>query len=298
MDGEIGVDSEVGGGSTFYIDIPLRPLDQASQLSNRDPLTNTNIIVIHPSSKACSVYMQQLGDWGAQVTAVRSLDDLESRLQFTDKSESISLIVDARIHARHGQDMFNKLSHNGFMVDREVVLVDMGHEHEVERLNDLVQVVSKPLFRDNIVKAITGSSKGSSANRSVITEEDRASCYKILLVEDNKVNQRVAAAMLKKMGHQVDLAENGAEAVKNVQMEKYSAVLMDCQMPVLDGWEATRQIRKLGAEYEDIPIIALTANALAGDRDVCIEAGMTDYLSKPVKRQELEEVIERFCAPH
>ncbi|NRA38658.1 MAG: response regulator, partial [Planctomycetes bacterium] len=113
--------------------------------------------------------------------------------------------------------------------------------------------------------------------------------------EDNVTNQLVASTMLKKLGHDVDVSENGDDAVKKVQSKKYDIVFMDCQMPVLDGWEATKRIRQMGAEFSALPIIALTANALAGDRDKCLAAGMNDYLSKPMKKQNLEQMMNEWA---
>ena len=295
MGGDIGVDSKLGSGSRFFIDLPLLAHQPEHERIIKQPLHQTNLIVLHGSSRACSVYMQQLADWGAQVTAVRSTEDLDARLNFIDTEEPLVLVIDALVHKKQGKDLFNKFISAGCQVRKAIVLTEMGHEREIERFDDCIQVVSKPMFRDIMVKAITGHSSSSSAQRRAVAAPTENKSFKILLVEDNKVNQRVAAAMLKKLGHDVDLAENGEEALRNIQLQKYNAVFMDCQMPVLDGWEATRQIRKLGPEYEALPIIALTANALTGDREVCLEAGMSDYLSKPVKKQELADVIERFC---
>ena len=227
---------------------------------------------------------------------MRSIEDLKSRLQFFDKNNHLTLVVDGSVHKVHGEDLCAGLIKDGFTVDRNVVLAEMGREKDFEAKNEITLVIAKPIFRDSMVKALTGSSQGTSFNREAIEEApEEEATFHILLVEDNKVNQRVAAAMLKKMGHDVDLAENGEEAVKQVQMKKYDAVLMDCQMPVLDGWEATRQIRRLGGEFEMIPIVALTANALAGDKQQCLDAGMNDYLSKPVKKQDLHDKILEMC---
>src|SRR5690606_36541540 len=102
----------------------------------------------------------------------------------------------------------------------------------------------------------------------------------VLLVEDNPVNQTVIEAMLRSLGYQVSLVSDGAQAVHSTSQRNYAAVLMDCRLPVMDGYEATRQIRQLQT-YSKTPIIALTANALQGDREACLQAGMNDYLAKP-----------------
>jgi two-component system, sensor histidine kinase len=120
--------------------------------------------------------------------------------------------------------------------------------------------------------------------------------YRLLLVEDNPINQKVALAMLRNIGYQADVARNGIEAVKAVTSQRYDLVLMDCSMPEMDGFEATRRIRSHGGYCAEAPIIAMTANAFAEDRDACLAAGMTDYMSKPVREAELRKKLERWLA--
>jgi CheY-like chemotaxis protein len=118
----------------------------------------------------------------------------------------------------------------------------------------------------------------------------------VLLVEDNPVNQTVIEAMLRSLGYQVSLVGDGAQAVYHAKRHSYAAILMDCRLPVMDGYEATRQIRCLQA-CTDVPIIALTANALQGDREACLDAGMNDYLAKPFKRADLQHILQRWIGP-
>lgn len=118
----------------------------------------------------------------------------------------------------------------------------------------------------------------------------------VLLVEDNSINQTVIEAMLRSLGYRVSLASDGAHAVSSVEQGQFDAVLMDCRLPTLDGYEATRRIRQLGGVGQ-LPIIALTANALQGDREACLQAGMNDYLAKPFKRTQLQQTLERWLAP-
>jgi len=117
---------------------------------------------------------------------------------------------------------------------------------------------------------------------------------RILLAEDNFVNQKVATKMLEGLGCEVDIVANGAEARDAVTKKKYDAVLMDCQMPVLDGYAATAAIRKGEAGKSHVPVIAMTANAMQGDREKCLSAGMDDYIAKPVHRGILEDVLKRW----
>ncbi len=118
----------------------------------------------------------------------------------------------------------------------------------------------------------------------------------VLLVEDNPVNQTVIEAMLRSLGYQVSLVGDGAQALHSVERYSFAAILMDCRLPVMDGYEATRQIRRLPGRAE-VPIIALTANALQGDREACLQAGMNDYLAKPFKRADLQQVLQRWLPP-
>jgi CheY-like chemotaxis protein len=121
--------------------------------------------------------------------------------------------------------------------------------------------------------------------------------WKLLLVEDNPVNQRVAQAVLGKLGYQSELAVNGAEAVTAAAARSYDLILMDCQMPVMDGFEATRRIREAQAGARRVPILAMTANAMQGDRERCLQVGMDDYLPKPVTLDALRVALQRWLPP-
>ena len=114
----------------------------------------------------------------------------------------------------------------------------------------------------------------------------------ILVVEDNKTNQLVLLGILKKLGHTAEVANNGAEALGLLACKKFDLILMDCQMPVMDGLEATKQIRRTHEDYNNTPIIAITANAMSGDRERCLTAGMNDYIKKPFKKEILKEKVD------
>lgn len=125
---------------------------------------------------------------------------------------------------------------------------------------------------------------------------DQGNGQPVLLVEDNPVNQTVIEAMLRSLGYRVSLVGDGAQAVHQVSQQRYSAILMDCRLPIMDGYEATRQIRRLPG-CSELPIIALTANALQGDREACLQSGMNDYLAKPFKRADLQRILQRWLPP-
>lgn len=118
---------------------------------------------------------------------------------------------------------------------------------------------------------------------------------RVLLAEDNPANIEVASALLEDLGCWVYVARNGLEALRALDLHSYDLILMDCQMPSISGYEATRRIRQRNDDCRTIPIVALTAHALAGDRDQCLAAGMNDYLSKPIDRGQLREALEKWC---
>lgn len=135
--------------------------------------------------------------------------------------------------------------------------------------------------------------KARLITRHTLAAQRLQSGVTVLLAEDNRVNQMVAQAMIKKMGYVCEVAENGVEAVAGVASGRFSLVLMDCQMPEMDGFEATRRIRQLEGPERNIPIVAMTANAMEGDRERCIEAGMNDYVTKPVDPIEFKNAVRK-----
>jgi CheY-like chemotaxis protein len=168
----------------------------------------------------------------------------------------------------------------------------------------VVESVMKPVLRSALYQAIVSALQPARAGeaKSVARSTESAMpaaaspghSVQILVAEDNLVNQRVVLGLLAKLGHRADAVRNGLEAVKAVEAGAYDLVIMDCQMPELDGFEATRRIRRLPAACAKVPIVALTANAMQGDRERCLEVGMNDYVTKPVDVGRLAAALQRW----
>jgi CheY-like chemotaxis protein len=162
----------------------------------------------------------------------------------------------------------------------------------------------RPALLAEAIAAVLDPSAGDAARAGAGTREVRPALPslatrrrgRLLLVEDNPINQKVGSHMVARLGWEVDLASNGVEALAAALESDYDLILMDCQMPEMDGFEATRRIRALGGRVGAVPIVAMTAIAMAGDRERCLRAGMDGYLSKPVSWEELERVLAQYGA--
>jgi CheY-like chemotaxis protein len=194
---------------------------------------------------------------------------------------------------------------------RVIVLTSLAYHPEESELGRLgvAAYLAKPLKQsklfDSLAIAMSGGADGRSAGvRAARVDEPQianlpARGVRVLLAEDNTVNQRVALRQLAKLGIQADSVANGLEALAAIRQAPYAVILMDCQMPEMDGYEATRRLRQMERDNPDSPrhwVIALTAHALDGDRQRCLDAGMDDYVSKPIRLDELARVLER-CLP-
>ncbi len=218
-------------------------------------------------------------------------------------------LLDLCMPEMDGEELCKKIKADPKFLDLKLVMLTSISKHgDLEHFSKLgfVAYLTKPIKHNQLLdclKIITGKTenKGEDTSGQIITQyaisEDHNKRVRILLAEDDTVNQEVALHILeKRLGYHADVVTNGRDAIESLMKSNYDLVLMDCQMPEMDGYETTRTIRdgNSAVRNHDIPIIAMTANAMKGDREKCLEAGMDDYVSKPINVKKLADAIGRY----
>jgi PAS domain S-box-containing protein len=300
MGGELTVTSEVGRGSTFAFTIQL-PLEDAPADDSRPPLAGRRVLVVDDNATNRRIVREMLEAAGMQLLEAADVDAALTVLEQTrgNGAPVDVAVIDAQMPERDGFDLAAAVRRNPAHTDlRLVLLTSTGQRGDAQRCRDfgIQGYLTKPASRLELLDAIGAvlSAAPDVLARRIVTRHSIAESrrnLRILLAEDNPVNQQVATTMLRKRGHTVDVVGTGRAAVDAAASQRYDVVLMDIQMPEMDGFEATRAIRATPAG-RDLPIVALTAHALTGERERCLEAGMTGYVPKPFKPHELFATIE------
>ena len=298
MDGHIWADSEPGRGSRFHVEIPYAavPAEAPGPESSR-PLRDRRILIIddHPTGR--EVLRMHVEYWGADALVMSA--PLEALGQVAQGEQFDTIIVDQQMPGFDGTQFVRQLRSQLTGLEIPVVLlVPTGVQPFLEFSGGPVTVVSKPVKAGALLNAVIRHI--GVERRPPVAAPPRPKeapppfdpSLKVLLVEDNPVNQRVARTMLERLGLRPVLASHGLEALARLGETRFDVIFMDVQMPEMDGLTATREIRHRLPAHDQPVIIALTANALSGDREKCLEAGMDDYLSKPARQDELRQRLE------
>ena len=304
MGGALTVTSEVGRGSefSFTLPFPVEATAGAPAPGRRASLGGRRLLVVDDNETNRRILRDMLGAEGVAVhEAPRADAGLAALRRAATAGTPFDLaILDAQMPDQDGFELATVIRADAQLVrTRLLILTSAGQRGDGERCRQLgIQAyLTKPIARADLIEAVGTVLAGAPSAEGVaglVTRHSIAESrhtLRILLAEDNPVNQQVATAMLLKRGHHVDVVANGREAVDAVGAERYDLVLMDIQMPEMDGFEATAQIRAL-PQGGTLPIIALTAHALSGERERCLARGMTGYLAKPFKAHELFAVVE------
>ncbi len=302
MGGEIEVTSELGKGSEFTFTVPLKiETGEIAGPPKPDRLGGKKVLVVDDHAVSRKVLCELLAEAGVQVDqAPGASPALDAMHRAWDMGEPYSLaIIDANMPGTDGFELAQEIRLcPELSTTRLMMLTSAGHRGDAQRCRELgitgylVKPVSGTELLEVAAAVLEGVDQqaGGLVTRHTIEENRRR--LRILLAEDNRVNQEVAAAMLRKRGHEVDIVENGREAVEAVRRERYDVVLMDIQMPEMDGLAATREIRRALPRSAGLPIIALTAHALPEERQRCLDAGMNGYVTKPFKPYDLLAAVE------
>jgi CheY-like chemotaxis protein len=256
------------------------------------------------------VLQKQLTSWGCRIEnasdGFQALDLLHSAVAENDPFEIA--ILDMQMPEMDGETLGRQITKDQRIKNTILVMMtSMGERGDVKRMEKIgfSAYLTKPVKMSKLhdcLAMITGANQKAAKRRhkAIVTKYSLAELKKqnvrILLAEDNLVNQKVAIKFFGKMGYNVDVAANGKEAIAALSIHKFDIVFMDCQMPQMDGYEATGEIRNADSPVLDhnVPVVAMTANAMKGDREKCIKAGMDDYLAKPIKAKELSDMLDKW----
>jgi CheY-like chemotaxis protein len=312
MGGQISVESEEGKGSTFWFTAVLekQPSDHQQTPFDLGNIENMRILIIDEDSTSRHTLKADLDSWHCRAEEVDSVEEAMKKLQAaaTDGEPFKVVLLDPYTLKLDVEALGRKIKEDPQLQGVHfVILTSAGKRGDAKYFQRLgfEAYLAKPLGRSMLcdcLQIITGKHASAWKNTSmqIITRHTIAEDYKkrtsILVVEDNMINQKIALRILdKKLGYYVDAVSNGKEAVELLKMLDYDLVLMDCQMPEMDGYEATHIIRDANSAVlnHNIPIIAMTADVMKGAREKCLEAGMNDYVSKPVNVQKLADAIKR-----
>jgi len=311
MDGESGVDSVEGVGSTFWFTARFGVSTGKSEIRhfNAEVLKNRHVLIVDDNATNRKVLTQQLTHLGMYPICV---DGAEAAMQALQSSVSVGpsfdlAVLDYMMPGCDGFELGRRIVSDGrFKVTRLVLLTSAQGIRGAADFAALgfAAYLLKPVSQRDLreclgrVMALDAAQWHEHTQPIVVAEQvrDIFDHQRILLAEDNLVNQKVARGTLEKIGYKVDIVSNGAEAVTAWETGRYQIILMDCQMPVMDGYQATREIRRREGGKSHISIIALTADAMIGTEQLCREAGMDDYLTKPLDRARLGETIDRHLA--
>ena len=302
MAGKIGVTSEPGVGSSFWFTAYFDRQTQTDSSEITQFFPNRRILIIDDNQTNRILLKHLLKSWKCNVCAVPGHEALFELQQASQSNTPYEMaIIDSQIPEMDGQTLWNKIQANPQLQNIHLMMMTpIIRTQNTDSLNT-VKTITKPIRYSTLHDCLMQVFKPEEKRYSKEKSRKKSSVIKnkniqILLVEDNLTNRLVAMSIFKKLGYQTDFVENGLEAIEALKQKPYDIVFMDCQMPKMDGYQATKVIRQSNdlACGPDVPIIAMTAYAMKADQDKCFDAGMSDYVPKPVEPQIIAQVIEKW----
>jgi PAS domain S-box-containing protein len=320
MGGSLKVKSILHRGSTFYFSIPLKKGQKNIQPYNTyrpNYFDNVTVLLIDDNKKIRTICKKYLECWGCSVDEVSNARDALEKLR--EKSSAGSpyklCLIDQMMQGMDGWQLASEINADHSFAETSLILMSLKGKGSVEakmkllgwfdeyiqkpmNKNELFNKINKVLFDESITEKVADEIGELEEIEEPVrndevsnAENDVKKAYNILIVEDHPVNQQLFKTILKKIGYESDTALNGLEAVKAVEKKNYDLIFMDCQMPVMNGYEASRKIRDMNIKA---PIVAVTASATTGEYEKCINSGMTDFLTKPFKKADLIPVLKKW----
>ncbi len=305
MGGTIGLRSAPGEGSTFWFSVPLRrgaPVADGSPTAN---LAGTHVLVVDDNATNRGIVRRQLAAWKMTCDEADGVDAALAlaRRQAASGRPYRVVLTDLQMPERDGFDLSREMRADPTLGAVPVVMMtSLDHRRSAEQLREsgvaasLTKPVRQAVLFETLYSLLAGGRKPTP--EAPMKAPEPAPCgARVLVVEDNPVNQRVALLQLRKLGCEADAVANGLEALDALARYPYALVFMDCQMPEMDGFTAATEVRRREGSGPRTPIVAMTANALDGDREKCLASGMDDYVSKPVKTEDLARALAAWTSP-
>ncbi|MBL8406574.1 MAG: response regulator, partial [Candidatus Accumulibacter sp.] len=309
MHGQIGVVSQVGHGSLFWFELALPKQDANARtvLDLSGQLKGRSVLIVDDHASNREILAHQLQGWSMRCVSAASGHDALQALDRMGSERCDLVILDLHMPGMDGFEVARAIRTDQRYTALPLIMlssVSVGADHPERQAAPIDCYLTKPVRQSDLYDAIattlslhTGEPQLVSSPPPVAAASTLPLAGRVLVAEDNPVNQMVVAAMLESLGISCSLAENGRVAIERLSQESFDLVLMDCQMPEMDGFAATAEIRlwqQQGRLRRQLPIVALTANAVEGDRERCLAAGMDDYLSKPFTAQSLSSILLRW----
>ncbi len=304
LDGELGVDSVAGEGSVFWFELPMQLVNTNNEMTRDERGSmDLRVLVVDDSEMVQFNIQQTLEKWGAYVECADCSDSALLKLRHTAHTKKAFdvVLVDEFMQGSNGIELMRAIGQSPDVnLVKMLLMTNQAHaESFLERFEEIDGFVQKPVLQSSLYDSISTVMKGSvNIVNPIFTDEtdsdDESFNAHILVAEDNTANQQVAIGMLERLGCSVIVASNGLEATNLLERNRFDLVFMDCNMPEMDGYQATIKIRTTAGNCAGIPIIAMTANVQEGDRQKCLQAGMDDYLSKPLKLDRIRAKLEQW----